>query len=252
MPYRSAHLPMMNSGGPRPTRTAIPDSSGRCPAGWTTGPSGCHARIRTAILGVKVRCPAVGRHGMVAGGGIEPPTSGFRDRRSATELTRSVGGPTGLEPAYLEPQSSALPLSYSPHENWNLVGSAGLEPTASATPRQRSTRLSYDPFWSEWADSNRRPARGIAARLRASRQRTALSRPACGRYGARLVGPSHALCRLSYIQMWSSQLDLNQHPCDPNAVLCQVELWPVVGDDGVEPRASKRTWSTARCRSHRP
>ncbi len=128
--------------------------------------------------------PAVGRHGMVAGGGIEPPTSGFRDRRSATELTRSVGGPTGLEPAYLEPQSSALPLSYSPHEK--LVGSAGLEPTASApgssqssspaprrrprrwpaiglrpirvlAPRQRSTRLSYDPFWSEWADSNRRP-----------------------------------------------------------------------------------------------
>lgn len=40
--------------GPRPTRTAIPCSSGRCPAGWTTGPSGCHVRIRTAILGVKV------------------------------------------------------------------------------------------------------------------------------------------------------------------------------------------------------
>ncbi len=27
-----------NAGGPGPTRTAIPDSSGRCPAGWTTGP----------------------------------------------------------------------------------------------------------------------------------------------------------------------------------------------------------------------
>lgn len=168
MPYRSAHLPMMicrvpgglapwskeqvkrgpeNSSrrlpgpcetiGPRPTRTAIPDSSGRCPAGWTTGPSGCHARNRTAILGVKVRCPAVGRHGMVAGGGIEPPTSGFRDRRSATELTRSVGGPTGLEPAYLEPQSSALPLSYSPHENWSDrpdLNRRPLPPQGSALP----------------------------------------------------------------------------------------------------------------------
>ena len=81
--------------------------------------------------------PAVGRHGMVAGGGIEPPTFGFRDRRSATELTRSVGGPTGLEPAYLEPQSSALPLSYSPHENWSDrpdLNRRPLPPQGSALP----------------------------------------------------------------------------------------------------------------------
>lgn len=32
--------------------------------------------------------------------------------------------------------------------------------------------------------------------------------------------------KLSYIQVWSSQLDLNQHPCDPNAVPYQIGPWP--------------------------
>ena len=68
---------------------------------------GCCARARIAILGAKgltgpqatpVACsglrpdpvrPAIERRSkVVAGGGFEPPTSGSRDRRSATELTR--------------------------------------------------------------------------------------------------------------------------------------------------------------------
>lgn len=117
---------------------------------------GCCARIRTAIRGFKVRRPTFGRRSsLVAGGGIEPPTSGFRDRRSATELTRIVWGDRWeSNPCFRSHKPASWPLDDGPHE---LVGSAGLEPAASATPRQRSARLSYDPLWSEWADSNRRP-----------------------------------------------------------------------------------------------
>ena len=116
-------------------------------------------------------------------------------------------GCVGLEPTPPGPQPDVLPLAPAP---------------------QRKPRT-----WSDRQDSNLclwHPEPALCqAELRSE----------CGLNGrtrtAGLVGPSHALCRLSYIQMWSSQLDLNQHSCDPNAVLCQVELWPVVGRAGFEP-----------------
>lgn len=169
MPYRSAHLPRNDDefcefGGSRPVRTVISGASHRRPSNWTIEPrrrqkpqqTSCQARIRTAILGSKVRCPAVGRPGMAAGGGLEPPTSGSRDRCSTIELTRKAGGTDGNRTHVSEvtirrpdhwttvpmmvlatPPNAAIQRARS-HLRYlragHLVGSAGFEP-AHLPPR---------------------------------------------------------------------------------------------------------------------
>lgn len=160
---------------------------------------------------------------MVAGEGLEPPPSGFRDRRSATELSRTMGGPQGIEPWFPRPQPGVLAA-----RRWSpcLVGSAGLEPAASATPQQRSANLSYDPM--DWMGGLEPPAFSPAG------PRLPTGQPAAR--GCAVLAPSQTLCHLSYIQRWSPRLDLNQRFGDPNAALCQAELrGEMVGRGGVEP-----------------